>query len=85
MAQLVARLVRIEEVRGSNPLRSTEELKPQAIAWGFNRLRRDPRYATESARRPCTARSRSASESSPWTALPAVTPDAAELTTIAMS
>lgn len=27
MAQLVARLVRIEEVRGSNPLRSTDKEK----------------------------------------------------------
>ncbi len=34
VAQLVARLVRIEEVRGSNPLRSTEET-PAARAGGF--------------------------------------------------
>lgn len=41
MAQLVARLVRIEEVRGSNPLRSTEQhesprLTPGAFVFSWS-------------------------------------------------
>ncbi len=51
MAQLVARLVRIEEVRGSNPLRSTNDLRLRANARGRKSLIR----LSDSGRRRCAA------------------------------